>query len=108
MVSCGGTHSGRAAAGEEGATGRAIPAAGIGLRRRRMRLLEIVDLADMLRRTGELETDDLAMPAGPKLATLDHRDLMRHVGVRRIMRDRVDADCGTISPGLHSCAMAGL
>jgi hypothetical protein len=45
-----------------------------------MRLLDIIDLA------------------------LDHCRLVRHVGVRRILRDRVDAG-GTISPGLYSCAM---
>src|SRR5260370_25546594 len=56
-----------------------------------MRLLEMVDLADMLRRMGELEADPLAMPAGRKPAALDHRDLVRHVGMRGIMRNRVDA-----------------
>jgi hypothetical protein len=36
-------------------------------------------------------------------STLD--DLVRHFGVRRIMAYRVEMpDCGTISPGLYSCA----
>src|SRR5262245_36228994 len=45
----------------------------------------------MLRRMAELEADALAMPAGRKSPALDHRHLVRHVGVRRIMGDRVDA-----------------
>jgi hypothetical protein len=36
------------------------------------------------------------------------RDLVRHVGVRRIMRNGVDAGLGHDSPGLYSCAMAVL
>src|SRR5437016_3150648 len=61
------------------------------LLRRRMRLLEMVDLADMLRCMGELKADALAMSAGRKAPALDHRDLVRHVGMRGIMRNRVDA-----------------
>jgi hypothetical protein len=56
-----------------------------------MRLFEMVDLADMLARMGELEADALAMPAGWKAPALDHRDLVRHVGMRRIVGNRVDA-----------------
>ena len=56
-----------------------------------MRLLEVIDLADMPGGMGELETDALAMPAGRKAAALDHGDLVRHVGMRRVVGDRVDA-----------------
>src|SRR5258706_16291978 len=56
-----------------------------------MRLFEMIGLADMLRRMGELEADALAMPAGRETPALDHRDLVRHVGMREIMRNRVDA-----------------
>ena len=38
-----------------------------------MRLLEMVDLADMLGRMRELETDALAMPAGREAPAPDHR-----------------------------------
>jgi hypothetical protein len=55
-----------------------------------MRLLEMVDLADMPGGMGELEADALAMPAGRKAAALDHGYFVRHVGVRRIVAD-VDA-----------------
>jgi hypothetical protein len=55
-----------------------------------MRLFEMVDLANMLGRMGELKADALTMPAGRKATALDHRDLVRHVGVRRIMRNRLD------------------
>ena len=48
------------------------------------------------------------MPAGRKATALDHRDLVRHVGVRRIMRNGVDAGLGHDSPGLYSCALAVL
>ena len=56
-----------------------------------MCLLEMVDLPDMPGRMGELEADAFAMPAGRKPAALDHRDLVRHVGMRRIVGDGVDA-----------------
>src|ERR1700751_4353092 len=49
---------------------------------RRMRLLEMVDLADMLGRMGDLERDALAMPAGRAAPTLDHRHLVRHSRMR--------------------------
>jgi hypothetical protein len=52
---------------------------------RRMRLLEVIDFADMLCRVRELEGDALAMAAGRKAAAFDHRHLMLHVGVRRIV-----------------------
>jgi hypothetical protein len=78
------------------------------LLRRSKRILEMVDLADMLRRMGEFEADALAMAAGRETPALDHRDLVRHVGVRRIMRNRVDAGLRDDSPGLNSCAMAAL
>jgi hypothetical protein len=48
---------------------------------RRMRLLEMVDLADMLGRMGGLEADALAMPAGWKAPALDYGHLVRHVGM---------------------------
>ena len=57
---------------------------------RRMRLLEMVDLADMLGRMRELETDALAMPAGREAPAPDHRHLVRHAGMRRIVGDGVD------------------
>ena len=60
------------------ATGRAMPETGKRLLRRRMRLFEIIDLADMLRRMGEREADALAMPAGRKPAALDNRDRPRN------------------------------
>jgi hypothetical protein len=44
--------------------------AGNKLRRRRMRLVEMIDLADMPGRMGELEADALAMPAGRKATAL--------------------------------------
>jgi hypothetical protein len=43
---------------------------------RRVRLLEVIDLADMLRRMRQLEADALTIPAGRKLTTLDHRHLV--------------------------------
>jgi hypothetical protein len=45
----------------------------------------MIDLADMPGRMGELEADALAMPAGRKAPALDHRDLVRHVGMRGIV-----------------------
>ena len=56
-----------------------------------MRLLEVIDLTDMLGRMAELRADALAMPAGRKAPALDHRHLVRHVGMRGIVGDRVDA-----------------
>jgi hypothetical protein len=56
-----------------------------------MRLLEVIDLADMLGCMRELEADALAMTAGRKAPAFDEGDLVRHVSVRRIMGDRVDA-----------------
>jgi hypothetical protein len=56
-----------------------------------MRLLEMIDLADMLGCMGKLKADALAMPAGRKAAALYHRDLMRHVGMSRIVGNRLDA-----------------
>jgi hypothetical protein len=55
------------------------------LLRRRMRLFEMIDLADMLCSMSELEPDPLAMPAGWKAPALDHRHLVRHVGMGGIM-----------------------
>jgi hypothetical protein len=46
-----------------------------------MRFFEVVDLADMLGRVGELEAHALAMSAGRKTPALDHGDLVRHVGM---------------------------
>src|SRR5690349_8769968 len=51
----------------------------------RMRLLEMVDLANMPSRKRELEADALALPAARKPPALDHRHLVRHVSVRRIV-----------------------
>jgi hypothetical protein len=59
--------------------------------RQRMRLFEMIDLADMSGGMGELEPDTLAMPAGRKAPALDHRHLVRHVHMRGIVGDRVDA-----------------
>ena len=56
-----------------------------------MRLFEMINLADMPSGMGELEPDALAMPAGRKAPALDHRHLVRHVGMRGIVGDRVDA-----------------
>jgi hypothetical protein len=50
-----------------------------------------VDLADMLRRMRELEADAVAMPGSRKAPALDDRHVVRHVGVRRIVGNRVDA-----------------
>jgi len=51
----------------------------------------MINLADMPSGMGELEPDALAMPAGRKAPALDHRHLVRHVGMRGIVGDRVDA-----------------
>src|SRR5689334_11825833 len=48
----------------------------------RMRLLEVLDFADMLGRMGELEGDALTVPTGRETPAFDRRDLVRHVGVR--------------------------
>ncbi|MBV8737743.1 MAG: hypothetical protein JO007_10890 [Alphaproteobacteria bacterium] len=61
-----------------------------GLPGRRMRLLEVIDFADMLGRMGELEADALAVPAGRKPAPFDDRHFVRHVGMRGIVGDGVD------------------
>jgi hypothetical protein len=54
------------------------------------RLFEMINLVDMLGRMAELEADPFAMPAGWKTSALYRRDLVRHLGVRRIVGDRVD------------------
>jgi len=46
---------------------------GNGLPRRRTRLVEMIDLADMLGGMSEFEPDALAVPAGRKAPALDHR-----------------------------------
>jgi hypothetical protein len=74
------------------------------LRNRRLSLSEMLDFGDVSGGVGELEAHTFAKPAGQKAAALDHRHLVRHVGVGWIVGDSVDADCGTISPGLYSCA----
>ena len=56
-----------------------------------MCLVEMIDFADMLGRMGELEAYALAMPAGRETPAFDHGYFMRHVGVRRIVRNSVDA-----------------
>jgi hypothetical protein len=58
----------------------------------------------MLCRMSELKADPFAMSAGRKPPTLDYGDLVPHVGVRRIVGDRVDSGL-RLSPGLYSCAM---
>jgi hypothetical protein len=58
---------------------------------RRMRLLELVDLADMLRRVREPEADALSVRAGRETPALDRRNLVRHAGMRGIVGDGVDA-----------------
>jgi hypothetical protein len=79
---------------------------------RRMRLLEMVDLADMLRRMGKLETDALAVPAGRETPAFNHGDLVGHVGVRRIVRDGVDAglrhDLARLEFLRHGCPPSNL
>jgi len=52
-----------------------------------MCLFEMVDFADMFGGMGEFEADALAMPAGWKAPAFDHRDLVRHVGMERIVRN---------------------
>jgi hypothetical protein len=54
------------------------------------RLFEMINLVDMLGRMAELEADPFAMPAGRKTSAHYRRDLVRHLGVRRIVGDRVD------------------
>jgi hypothetical protein len=75
---------------------------------RRMRLLEVVDLSDVLCRMGEFEGDLLAMPAGRETAALDGSYLVRHVGVRGIMSDRIYAGLRYELSGFvflhHGCA----
>jgi hypothetical protein len=56
-----------------------------------MRLLDVVDLANMPGRMAELEADALAMLAARKAPALDEGHFVRHVGVRRIMGDRLAA-----------------
>src|SRR3954470_3461259 len=50
----------------------------------------MVDLADVLRGVYQLEADPLAVPAGREPPALDHSDLVRHVGVLRVVSDAVD------------------
>ena len=59
----------------------------------------------MLRRVGKLKADALAMPAGRKTPALDHRHLVRHVGMRRIVSDGVDAGLRNNLARPVSCAM---
>jgi hypothetical protein len=72
-----------------------------------MGLFEMIDLADMFRGMGELEPHALAMPAGRKAPALDHRHLVRHVGMQRIVRDFINAGLRHNLAGLellrHSC-----
>jgi hypothetical protein len=56
-----------------------------------MRLFEMIDLADMPGGMRELEPDALAVPAGRKAPALDHRHPVRHVRMRGIVSDRVNA-----------------
>src|SRR5262249_23041569 len=53
--------------------------------------LEMRNFIDMPCRMGELKSDALAMPARREAAALYDRDLVRHVGVLRIVGDAVDA-----------------
>src|SRR5437899_6884988 len=66
-----------------------------------MRLFEMIDLADMPGRMGEREAYPLAMAAGRKAAALDYRDLVRHVGIRRVVGNRVNAGLRHDLPGLE-------
>ena len=57
-----------------------------------MRLLEMIDLADMPGGMGKFKGDARAMPASRKVTTaLDDGDLMRHVRVHGIVGDSIDA-----------------
>src|SRR2546430_10998634 len=58
---------------------------------RRTRLFEMSNLSHMLRGMGKLEPHPLAVPAGRKTASLDHRDLVRHLRMRGIVGDHVNA-----------------
>src|SRR3954471_23505657 len=53
--------------------------------------MQMLDLADVLRRVHQLEADPFAMTACREAPALDDRDLMRHVGVLRIVGDAIDA-----------------
>jgi polyphosphate kinase 2 (PPK2 family) len=57
-------------------------------------------------RMSELKRDALAMPACGETSAFDRRHFMRHIGVNRVMPDRVDARFRTISPGLYSCTIS--
>jgi hypothetical protein len=58
---------------------------------RRMRLLEVIDLTDVLGPVGELEGDSFTVAAGREAPALYDRHFMRHLSVERVVRDRVDA-----------------
>ena len=57
---------------------------------RRMRLFKMIDLGEMLRGMAELETYPLVMPTVRKPSAFDHGHVVRHVGMYRILGDRVD------------------
>jgi hypothetical protein len=70
-----------------------------------MHLFKMIDFGEMFCWMGELKLDTFAVPARRKSPALYSGHLMRHVDVYRIVGDSVMPDCGTISPGLYSCAM---
>jgi hypothetical protein len=56
-----------------------------------MGLFEMIDLADMHRGLSRLKAYALAMPAGREVLPLGDLDLDRHVGMHRIVGNRVNA-----------------
>lgn len=71
-----------------------------------MRLVEIIDLGNVLRRVNKLKTNAFAMMAGREAPAFDHGHLVRDVGMCRIVRDRIDAGVRHDIAGLCSCVMA--
>ena len=59
-----------------------------------MRLFEMVDFGDVFCRMGEVKLDALAVPTCREPPAFDDGDLMRHVGVHRIVCNRVDSGLG--------------
>jgi hypothetical protein len=71
-----------------------------------MRLVEMIDLGDVLRRVSKLKTNAFAMTASREAPAFDHGHLVRDVGMCGIVRDRIDAGVPHDIAGLYSCAMA--
>ena len=57
-------------------------------------IVQLIDLADVLRGVHQLEGDPLAMATCREAAAFNNRDLVRHVRVMRIVADAVDAGFG--------------